>query len=81
MSITGISWDKDKSYCIRGFSNLVGIHKTRGFSNIDLFLCMDEGVSTTTWPEINRPFTADLAVIIDNINGDFVTVEANFSNP
>lgn len=42
---------------------------------------MDEGVSTTTWPKMNRPFTADLAVIIDNINGDFVTVEADFSNP
>lgn len=83
MSITGISRDKDKSYCIRGFSNLVGIHKTCGFSNIDLFLCMDEGVSTTTWPKINRPFTVDLAVIINrqHINGDFVTVEANFSNP
>lgn len=56
----------------RGFSNLVRIHRTHGFqthtyfSNKDLFLCMDEGVNSTTWPNMIRPFTVELAVIIDN---------------
>lgn len=56
----------------RGFSNLVRIHRTHGFqthtyfSNKDLFLCMDEEVNSTTWPNMIRPFTVELAVIIDN---------------
>lgn len=65
--IISISWDKDKFYCIRGFLNFVGIYKIRGFFNIDLFLCMDEGVSIIIWLKMNRFFIVDLVVIIDNI--------------
>lgn len=56
----------------RGFSNLVRIHRTHGFqthtyfSNKDLFLFMDEEGNSTTWPNMIRPFTVELAVIIDN---------------